>query len=264
MLKTVKDMYKYASDNSEKLLSNYSADFWNDYRTNYTTYDKLFCRLFRSWFYFLQERDEDISDIVSNFTADVYAHLLLNDKKYSELYRINVLPDDDYSLVNNYDMHEEMDKNTTSNNSNTYGQRIDSDSYGARSDSDSYGARSDSDSFGAQSNSTTNTVAPYNSSSYQPDNQSQESIGTRADSHTKGAQSDSHTKGAQSDTHTKGSESDTLNNTGTEDYELHRYGNIGVMTVTDMLKKHDEYWTVYEFYEKIFRDIARELLMIGG
>lgn len=246
MLKTVKDMYKYASDNSVKLLSNYSADFWSDYRTNYTTYDKLFCRLFRSWFYFLQERDEDISDIVTNFTADVYAHLLLNDKKYSELYRINVLPDDDYSLINNYDMYEEMDRDTTSNNTNTYGQR---------SDSDTYGQRSDSDTYGAQSNSTTNTVAPYNTSSYQADSQTQESIGTRSDGHTKGSQSDSHVKGQ---------ELDTLNNTGSEDYELHRYGNIGVMTVTDMLKKHDEYWTTYEFYEKIFRDIARELLMIGG
>lgn len=246
MLKTVNDMYKYAADNSVKLLSNYSADFWGDYRTNYALYDKLFCRLYRSWFYFLQEKDEEISEITTDFAADVLAHLTLNDRKYSELYRIHVLPDDDYSLTNNYDMHEEMDKDTTSNNTNTYGQR---------SDSDTYGSRSDSDSYGAQSNSTTNTVAPYNSSNFQNDNKSDESIGNRSDSHTKGSQSDSHVKGQQSD---------TLNNTGTEDYELHRYGNIGVMTVTDMLKKHDDYWTHYEFYEKIFRDIARELLMIGG
>lgn len=228
MLKTVKDMYKYASDNSTKLLSNYSADFWGDYRTNYATYDKLFCRLFRSWFYFLQERDEDISDIVTDFTADVYAHLLLNDKKYSELYRINVLPDDDYSLINNYDMHEDMDKDTTSNNTNTYG------------------SREDSDGIGAQSNTRTNEVAPFDSSSFNNESKVSDSLGAR------------------SDTHTKGSQEDTLNNTGTEDYALHRYGNIGVMTVTDMLRKHDEYWTMYEFYEKIFQDIARELLMIGG
>lgn len=246
MIQTVKDMYKYSSDHTQKLLSDYNADFWADYKTNYARYDKLFCRLYRSWFYFLQEKDEELSDIVTNFTADVYAHLMLNEKKYSELYRIHVITDDDYSLTYNYDMHEEMDKDTTSNNSNTYGQR---------SDSDTYGSRSDSDSYGAQSNSTTNTVAPYNNSTFQNDNKSEESIGNRSDSHTKGSQSDSHVKGQ---------EIDTLNNTGTEDYELHRYGNIGVMTVTDMLKKHEEYWTAYEFYEKIFRDIARELLMIGG
>ena len=88
MLKTVKDMYKYTSDNTLKLLSDYNADFWANYKTNYARYDKLFCRLYRSWFYFLQEHDETIAQITTNFTADVYAHLLLNEKKYSELYRI--------------------------------------------------------------------------------------------------------------------------------------------------------------------------------
>lgn len=228
MLKTVKDMYKYADDNNIKLLSGYAADFWKDYRDNYQRYDNLFCRYFRSWFYFLQEHDEDIEDIVNKFVIDVYSHLMVNDRKYSELYRIHVLPDEDYSLTNNYDMHEIMDKDTTSNNTNTYG------------------ARTDGDTIGAQSNSVTNTVAPYNTSSFQNDNKSEESQGARTDSHTKGTQED------------------TLDNTGTEDYTLHRYGNIGVMTVTDMLKKHDEYWTHWEFYERIFRDIARELLMIGG
>ena len=228
MLKTVKDMYKYADDNSIKLLSGYAADFWKEYRDNYNRYDNLFCRYFRSWFYFLQEKDEDISDIVNDFVTDVYSHLMLNDKKYSELFRIHVLPDEDYSLVNNYDMHEVMDKDTTSNNTNTYG------------------SREDSDGIGAQSNTRTNEVAPFDSSSFNNESKVSDSLGAR------------------SDTHTKGSQEDTLNNTGTEDYELHRYGNIGVMTVTDMLRKHDEYWTTYEFYEKIFRDIARELLMIGG
>lgn len=227
-MKTVKDMYKYSSENTQKLLSEFNADFWAAYKTNYATYDKLFCRLYRTWFYFLQEHDETIAQITTNFTADVYAHLLLNEKKYSELYRINVVDDTKYSLLDNYDMTESMDRDTTSNNTNTYGQR------------------SDSDSYGAQSNSTTTTVAGYNSSSFQNDNQVSESIGARSDGHTKGSQED------------------TLNNTGTEDYTLHRYGNIGVATATDMMDKARRFWTVWEFYEMIFRDIARELLMIGG
>ena len=97
-MKTVKDMYEYADENSIKLLSGYAADFWKEYRDNYNRYDNLFCRYFRSWFYFLQEGDEDISDLVDNFTIDVYSHLMINDKKYSELYRIHVIDDDKYSL----------------------------------------------------------------------------------------------------------------------------------------------------------------------
>lgn len=227
-MKTVKDMYKYTSDNTLKLLSDYNADFWADYKTNYARYDKLFCRLYRSWFYFLQEHDETIAQITTNFTADVYAHLLLNEKKYSELYRINVIDDTKYSLLDNYDMTESMDRDTTSNNTNTYGQRTDQDN------------------TGMQTYSEEKTVAAYNESSYQPDNNTTGSTGSRQDSHIKGSQSD------------------TLNNTGTEDYTLHRYGNIGVSTATDMMAKAKDFWTVWEFYEMIFRDIARELLMIGG
>lgn len=228
MLKTVKDMYKYTDDNSIKLLSGYAADFWEEYRNNYQRYDNLFCRYFRSWFYFLQEHDEDIEDITNNFIIDVYSHLMLNDKKYSELYRIHVVDDGKYSLLDNYDMTEEMDRDTTSNNSNTYG------------------ARTDGDTIGAQSNTQTRRVAPFDSSTFNNESEVSESLGARSDGHTKGQQQD------------------TLNNTGTEDYTLHRYGNIGVATATDMMGKARDFWTIWEFYEMIFRDIARELLMIGG
>lgn len=228
MLKTVKDMYKYASDNSSMLLSNYTSDWWKDYRDNYQRYDKIFLRFYRSWWYFQQEHDQTIAEITTDFTDEVYNHLMLNERKYAELYRIHVLPDEDYSLTNNYDMHETMDKDTTS------------------SGSDTFGSRSDSDSYGLQSVSTERTISSYNDATYQPDNNESTTLGSHQDSHTKGAQSDSHS------------------GSGTEDYTLHRYGNIGVMTVTDMLKKHSDYWTVWEFYELIFRDIARELLMIGG
>ena len=228
MLKTVKDMYKYSSENTTQLLSDYSADFWSDYITNYQLYDKLFCRLYRSWFYFLQEYDQTIGEITTDFTEDVYAHLMLNEKKYSELYRIHVIDDDTYSLLDNYDMHEVMDKDTTTSGTDTFGQRIDSDS------------------IGAQENTLTNKVAPFDSADFNNERQAVESNGTRADSHTKGSQEDSHS------------------GSGTEDYELHRYGNIGVATATDMMDKARKFWTVWEFYEMIFKDIARELLMIGG
>lgn len=228
MLKTVKDMYKYASDNSSMLLSNYNAAWWKDYRDNYQRYDKIFLRFYRTWWYFQQEHNQTIAEITSDFTDEVYNHLMLNERKYAELYRIHVLPDEDYSLTNNYDMHEVMDKDTTS------------------SGSDTFGSRSDSDSYGLQTVDTERTISSYNDNTYQPDNNESTTLGSHQDSHTKGAQSDSHS------------------GSGTEDYTLHRYGNIGVMTVTDMLKKHEDFWTVWEFYELIFREIARELLMIGG
>lgn len=231
MLKTVNDMWKYNKEQtSPKLLSDYGADFWKEYRDNAARYDAIFRRCFLSFKYFLQEPGETIAEITENFTTDVYNHLLMNDKKYSELYRIYVVDDEKYSLLDNYDMEEKLEKDTTENRTNQYGQRSDSTS----------------NTVGAQSNSTTNTVAPYNSNTFQNDSSSSQSLGSRSDSGSL----------------TKGAQTDQLAMIGSEDYTLTRKGNIGVMTGTDMLVKHDKYWQTYEFYMYIFKDICRELLLV--
>lgn len=147
-LKTVNDMYKYASSNNLKLLSNYSSDFWAEYITNHEKYDKLFRRLYLSFKYFMQEDDESISEITTDFIDDVYNHLLVNDRKYSELYRIHVLPDTDYSLTDNYSITEIMDKDTTSNDDNVYGSRTDT-----------------------TDNTSTGYVAPYDSNNFSENTQ---------------------------------------------------------------------------------------------
>lgn len=214
----VKEMYQNAKTRDIKLLSNFSADFWSDYVTNYKKYDALFRRYFLSFHYFLQEDGEDVADITDNFIEDVYNHLLINEKKYSELYRVNVVDDEKYSLYNNYDMVEEMTKDgtadigaQTSNSSQALGSRT-SEHYVTSYDSDT--ARLDNnDNVGAQSNSAEATS------------------GARHDSNT-------------------------------EEYTLTRVGNIGVMTVTDMIDRHIKLWTKWDFYYYIFSEISRELLLV--
>lgn len=230
MRKTVNDMYKNSVSNNKKLLSNYNAPFWAEYLLNSERYDRLFRRKYLSFRYFLQEYDDDITTITDNFIDDVYNHLLANDKKYSELFRVQVVDDDKYMLLDNYNIREVMDKDTTSNDSNTYGQRADSSS----------------DIVGSQSNSVTDEVAPYNSGSFQNNNHSTTNLGSRTDSTT----------------FNKGSQTDQLNNTGTEDYTLTRIGNIGVQTGADMLDKHKKFWSMWDFYEYIFSEISKELLLV--
>lgn len=295
-MKTINDIFKYCNTNNIKMLSDYGADFWADYKSNYARYDALFRRKYLSFVYFLQDREETIQEVSNNFIADVYNHLLVNDKKYSELYRIHVIPDDEYSLTENYNIEEKMDRDTTSNNTNTYGSRSDSESetlgsrtdsgsetLGSRSDSGSetLGSRSDSgtNTIGAQSNSVTSKVAPYDSSTFANNTQEDTSLGNRSDSNsfTLGQQNNSNsstigqqdnststTIGQQSNSNsfTKGEQLDELDNVGTEDYTLTRHGNIGVQTVTDMLEKHKKFWTVWEFYNFIFYEISKELLLV--
>lgn len=218
---TVNDMYTYANANNVKLLSNYNADFWSDYRTNYARYDKLFKRLYKSFIYFMQEKGESVAEITTNFADDVLSHLMLNTKKYEELYRINELSDASYSLLDNYNVSESLVKNETFNK-------------GARTDSTS-------STLGEQSSTNTKEVSPYDTENFYNDSESTQLLSDRTDT-------GSFTSGAQADT-------------SSENYTLTKKGNIGVMTGSDMLEKHKRFWNMYEFYSYIFGEIAQELLM---
>ena len=228
------DVYKYNRAENTMMLSNFATgdddDFWAEYRTNYSRYDAVFNRMFNSFWYFMQMEDDTVDEVADQFRTDVYNHLLMNKKKYQELFRVQVIPDADYSLTNNYDMTETMDKDATDNQDNTYGSRQDSGST----------------TYGEQTITSTHKVSPYDASDFNNDGQDVTVSGQRQDS--------------TSDT--KGSQIDDLNRTLTEDYTLHRVGNIGVQTVTDMLQKHIKLWSVWEFYEFIFKEISKELLLL--
>ena len=250
------DIYKANRTDNTKMLSDFTiagqeVDFWAEYRSNYARYDSVFNRMFNSFWPFMQQ-DVELSDAVSAFRDDVYNHLLINAKKYDELFRVQVIPDEDYSLINNYDMQEIMDKDVTDNQDNEYGQRIDSGSFtkGSRTDSGTQ-------TKGQQTDHNTENVAPYDSVSFSPDKYMEMLSGSRLDvtGFTEGQQIDS-------SSNTKGSQKDDLDRTYTEDYTLHRVGNIGVQTVSDMLAKHIKVWSMWEFYEYIFKEISKDLLLL--
>lgn len=250
------DIYKANRTDNSKMLSDFTIagqdmDFWAEYRSNYARYDSVFNRMFNSFWPFMQQ-DMELSDAVSAFRDDVYNHLLINAKKYDELFRVQVIPDEDYSLINNYDMQEIMDKDITDNQDNEYGQRIDSGSFtkGSRTDSGTQAK-------GQQTDHNTESVAPYDSVSFSPDKYIEMLSGSRLDvtGFTEGQQIDS-------SSNTKGTQKDDLDRTYTEDYTLHRVGNIGVQTVSDMLAKHIKVWSMWEFYEYIFKEISKDLLLL--
>ena len=240
-MKSIHEVYKYNKDNNLKMLSDYTADFWNEYRTNSDKYDRVFDRMFMSFIPCFQSDEEDVIDVANNFREDVYNHLLMNDKKYSELYRIQVIPDTSYSLTDNYDVTETMDKNISDNNDNTYGARTDSveETEGSRIDSTS-------ETEGSRTDDTTHKIAPYDSADF--NNNTKDIL-------DKGSQTNESSL-------TKGSQNDSLERTYEEDYTLHRKGNIGVMTVSDMLKKHKQFWDMWSFYEYIFKEICKDLLLL--
>lgn len=231
-MKTVKQLYQTAQTQETPLLSNFSAEWWAEYVANYSAFDRMFCKLFKTFEYF--DDDEEATDeaVLTDFVGMIRSWLLMNSKRYAELWRIHTIPDDDaYSITNNYDRHETYSGTNGMQSSAITGQRTDVTV----------------DQTGEQNSAGLNKVTGWNSGSEN----------TR--------DSNSNTMGSREDTHqfTKGQEQDTARSAGQDAHTSRIYGNIGVSTVDDMLKKHADMWQNFNFYMIIFNDICRQFLLIG-
>lgn len=256
---TIKDIQKYCSEHNVKMLSDYTADFWAGYKANYLRFDRLFMKRFSSWFPFDQEYSEGVSAIQQDFTADVYAHLMANDKRYSELWRVNVIPDDDaYSLTNNVDYTESYEEDNSRDVTFNKGAQIDTEDL-SKTKGQQIDTEDLSKTYGAQSEDTVNSTSAYNSASFQEVDKTEVDRDSFDDT-----EDNSRTYGSRTDTEdnsrTAGAREDTTGETGSKDYTLHKVGNMGVQTVDDMLLKHWDNWSMFDFYGMIFDEIARDLL----
>ena len=303
-MKTVKEMYKYSRDNDLKLLSDFDAAFWEEYKLNHARYDKVFSRLYSSFYYIHQEEDFTIDVVQSEFSEDVYNFLLINRKKYEELYRIYNISDDDYKFDNNFSIKTTYSKDSTDSGTFNYGGKTDSvsvtETLGAREDStnssqnnsertDSYsdtigaGKTTVSNKTGKQDNSHVNTVATYNDEDFYNKEKSSDLLGERVDESTEnitersnsgekvtGSESietsSTFSKGSQSNSNSsiteKSSYVDSTSNSSNENYTMEKSGLIGNKTSTSLIKEHENYWRLYEFYNRIFSDICNEFLCI--
>ena len=260
----VKDMQKYCNEHDIKLLSDFdpdrlTGDWWEEYRTNYKKFDLQFRNKYASLVPMFQEDHEDLAALVTAWRADVEAFLLANDKRFLELWRVNTIADDDaYSLTNNVDYTEtyseeahtdvEFNKGSQTNTSDEereYGQQqVDEDKELE---------------YGRHESETTHYNSAYNDSTFTPvdKNSTDDKLHTDTEDNTT-------TYGAHTDTldgdYVEGSRKDTTDNDYTKEYELHKVGNMGVQTVDDMLKKHWDNWTEFDFYGFIMEEIAKNLL----
>lgn len=170
--------------------------FLQFYRDNSPAIDKYFTRKYASFEYdpiFESDKKE-----IHRFKEDVSAITEINANKFAELFRLENLDDEKYSLYNNYDMTETAHTSATAD-------------LGSRTDISS--------------------VSPYDTDTFSGNGKNE--------------------LGAQL-------------NTNVGDSTLTRVGNIGVMTVSDMIAKHEELFSKYiSFYDRIFEIIARELLYVG-
>ena len=205
-------MYEVTKSAGTPLLSNFNAVFWADYIEHYIELDRYFARRYCSFRYFAQEESDTVEVVTQNFTSSVYEHLLVNKKRYEELYRVQTVNDNDYMLIYNYNVNETVTKEGSGNGSIVSGEREDK-------------------------LFNTTKVSPFDSENFYND--------TTNDGSTR-----------------KGAETDTTSNAYNETVTSNKKGNIGVQTGADMLGKHTNYWKNFDFYNLVFSEIAKELLLV--
>lgn len=282
---TVGDIYAQNVQENKKMLSDYPADFWEPYRNNHEYFDRRFKSLYKSWFPYDQEEAEGRKAVSDEFRLDVYAHLMANDKRYSELFRVHTILDNDaYSLVNNVDYTETRQRTEGREGTDVKGSETITDS-----SSDQYGSQvvtadnervkgsetitEDNDlTRGQREDTTYNSTSAFNESTYSPVDKTEFTQGQQLDhddrERVEGQRTDtedlSTTYGQHTDTHsgsrTEGSRTDTTDLDITENESIRKVGNMGVQTVDDMLLKHWDNWNLFDFYKLIFSDICRDLL----
>lgn len=234
--RTVKDLYNWQENQGEELylLSDFTSssltnDFWFEYKDNHEYYDKYFARRYKSFRFYGQDIDGDnpVEDVYEEFNEAVKTFLMLNDKKYTELYKIEVLannvsPTGDYSITETKSGTKTIDTEYVS---------------GSRQDSST-------DNIGAESSTVIDSTKAYNSTEFIEVGKSVSSTQPRTDS-------TSATKGQQTDTEDKDyTEAHTITTTGTKD------------NPSENLEKYKEVWSSFSFYSMVFDDICKELLLV--
>lgn len=263
----IDNLYAYASDQGQTLLPTENFDFWQPYEANYQKFDRYFYQKYRA-FKVCQEYDNSVTYeyMLTDWKTIVDAHLFINQKRYSELYRVQVLAANAYDIVNNYDLTEEIDRTNTGTVSDSIGQRLDTAVHGGASSSTQYGARTDSNQtqLGAQTSNSTQKRSAFNSSTMQDVSGGDISNGARTDtaSFTTGAHTDTTIEQSRTDSLTQGSQNNQRTDNLREQSSLHRYGNIGVQTPADVVGGHIDLWEAFRFYQMIFDEVAANYLSI--
>lgn len=264
-------LYKALGSGETLLPTDTGFTFWEEtYEAAPAVFDREFARRYTSFDIFDFMDAENISDAKDNFKADILSILTFNKKRYEEMYRVFLVEDADDPITYNYDMvettgaqHTESVKgeqentigeqiNTTGEQENTIGQQ-----------SNTIGQQSNT--IGSQTVTTSKAVADTSNlktASQDETSARNDNTGQRID--IEGERSDTYgeridTEGARTDI--EGARTDTYD---ADEWTLTRRGNIGVQTAADILRLHTEYWTeIYKFFNLIYDDIAKQLLMVG-
>lgn len=146
----IEELYKTAKQTNVPLLPvNTNFEWWEEYENNASIYDRYILDTFRNFYYWVVFSGSTPAEVLEDFKEAITSFLTINQKRYSELYRLHVLPDSAYDIVNNYSVTENSTRTITE---------------GARTDSDTA-------ELGEREDTGENKISAYNSTTYQDANE---------------------------------------------------------------------------------------------
>ena len=69
---TIEDMYNKSVESGSKLFPLLNLDFWHDYSENSEIFDRRFCNLYSSFFYYAQRENDTVESVLQKFKDYVF------------------------------------------------------------------------------------------------------------------------------------------------------------------------------------------------
>lgn len=232
---TVQELNKLCKEQETDtpLLSSYDGDFWSTYIANHDDLDHLFVKKYKSMHYFCEEDFTTSSEELTDWLQSIESFLYANDKKYHEMWRIQLLEDSKLSMTENYDMTRTSSTSANGSGSVTSGQRNDYTN----------------NLYGSQESSSQEESTAFNSTGLHANAKTIDKTGTKNDTST----------------FTQGQQTTTNASQNSETVTSHDVGNLGVQTGADILMSYHKALNsgAFDFYNIVFADICKEFLKWG-
>lgn len=184
-------------------------------------------------------------------------------KHKNEIEGFKAIDDARWNPIENYDRYET--NSTKRSGKDTIKDMFDgvsvTNEYGKQESSNVTGEQTGSNTVGAHTSTTINEHAGFNSSDYQKNGKSTTDSGSQTSNSTVGARTDSVSIDAHTDNMTTEAREDVHETAydNTTEFETHIHGNIGVTTATQMLEEAKDFYSKWNFYNKLFDLILSEL-----
>lgn len=262
-----KDLYNYIQRKNATIIDNIQKDYLTDYYTNSSIYDINMLSMYKTLI--LNDTIDEciIDDNITLYNNIIKSVILINDYKYTTLYKTTILEYNpiwnvDGTTVTNYGSYSIGNVIGDNTVTTIYGEHNDSYILGAKTDTsvNTYGERVNVN--GARVTTDTKSVSAYDVTTFSDTDKNVTNQTEYTDTSNSYKDNFTNTIGGSTNTTKYGKVENTVNNGARNDNQIfsehkdivERQGNIGVTSTQNLIQQEREI-ALFAFYSIIFNDI---------